>query len=105
MNRALSQVCGFAIVVLTTWICIPLFGGIVMQLSNSLPPALNPFPKDDMQALLLGGVIGFLVGAVGTSAWVIRTSRTREKEMEAGASNNDLHPLDEPAPCAAPPKG
>jgi len=87
MNRALSQVCGFAIVVLTTWMCIPLFGGIVMQLSQSLPAPINPFPKDDMQSLLLGGVIGFLVGAVGTSAWVIRISRTRQKELEAGASN------------------
>ena len=100
MRRILSQISVVTLVVLITWLCIPLFAGFVMQISQTLPSAINPFPKDHMQALILGGVIGFLVGAIGTSIWVIRIFRTRNQKMEAKASNHNFDPTTHSARCA-----
>ena len=89
------MVCAPAIVILMCWMSFPVFGGIFAQLSLSLPRAINPFPKDELAAMLLGGAIGFIVAAVGTSVWVVRVLAKRpysEAKKETGVPNTILEP-------------
>ena len=96
MSRAVSMICAPVIVILIFWMSIPVFGCIAAQLSRSLPPSINFFPKDELAAMMLGGAIGFVVAAVGTSLWVVRVLAKRpssETKEESGDPNNNMHTI------------
>jgi hypothetical protein len=79
---------------------VPLFspdGGAVVPLGIFLLAA-EAFPKSVFILLVPSAALFGVFWAVG---WVVQFCKQRTGTL----SNNDLNPIDEPAPCAAPPKG